>query len=251
MRKIILYFNIILLISCTTVKQNKVEIPVISKLPERNEDFKNLSLKMDISASINDISNTATAIVKLASLDSMSVSIYGPFGITIGKLYSDPESMRFYNTFTNQLIVGKPKANIMKTAIMVPLSYYDFARLIKCESPGEPKDFVFEKKLNDKESLYKSTVNPEYVEFAVFSSEFNAISQYQRKSADGTMILHIFYDNYIRKDNVNYAMEQLYKFPEIGATMKVIIKDISVNPVFNQRFSFTVPEDVQRVNLNN
>ncbi|MFC2131525.1 DUF4292 domain-containing protein [Bacteroidota bacterium] len=241
---------IIISLACTTVKETTRVTPIKEKLPERNIEFRNLALKTTISASVSSQSNLVTAKINLAYLDSMSVSLYGPFGITVGKLYADTNNLVFFNSLTNQVLEGKPVEENMRMAVMLPLSYFDFVRLIRCETPGEPADFIFAKKINEDELLFKNDKHPDYIEYAVLSSKQNVISQYQRKLIDGTLILHVYFVDYQLVNNVYYSMKQLYKFPEINANLTLEINDIEINSVFEKPFTFAVPGNIQRINLN-
>ncbi|ROL59610.1 DUF4292 domain-containing protein [Bacteroidetes/Chlorobi group bacterium ChocPot_Mid] len=239
----------IVLISCSTVKQT-VDTNVNNiTFPQRNTKFKDLSVKSSISASMKDQSMMASANMMLAQMDSISMNLSGPFGIPFGKLYATKDYVLFYNIMTNQVLEGKPTPENMRTAVFLPLSYEDFIRLIRCETPGEPQDFVFEKNLNDDEILFKNSKNPKYIEFAVLSKSNKVITQYQRKDADGTLILHVFYMNYTKNNGIDFSQKQLYKFPELDVNLTLEITELKINPVFEKPFSFSIPANIDRIKL--
>ena len=239
----------ILLISCSTVKQ-KVDTDVVNIIfPERNTNFKDLSIKSSISAAMKDQSMMASANMMIAQMDSISMNLFGPFGIPFGKLYATKDYVLFYNIMTNQVLEGKPTAENMRTAVFLPLTYEDFIRLIRCETPGEPKDFIFEKNLNDDEMLFKNSKNPKYFEYAVLSKSKKVITQYQRKDSDGTLILHVFYIEYIKNSGIDFSQKQVYKFPELDVNLTLEITDLKINPVFEKPFSFSIPANIDRIKL--
>lgn len=248
-KKYILFILSLALLSCSTVKQTSNSVDSLGHLPDRNSQFKNLSIKSSISASMKDQSMMASANMMIAQMDSISMNLFGPFGIPFGKLYATKDYVLFYNVMTNQVLEGKPTPENMRTAVFLPLSYEDFIRLIRCETPGEPKDFVFEKKINDDELLFKNIKNFKYIEYAVISSSTKVVTQYQRKDADGTLILHVFYTNYTKNNGIDFSQKQLYKFPELEVTLTLDITDLKINPVFDKPFIFSIPENIDRIKL--
>lgn len=246
---ILLLIISISLISCSSVKNTSDTSINNITFPERNNQFKNLSIKSSISAAMKDQSMMASANIMIAQMDSISMNLFGPFGIPFGKLYAIKEYVLFYNIMTNQVLEGKPTPENMKTAVFLPLSYEDFIRLIRCETPGEPKEFVFEKNLNDDELLFKNSQNSKYIEFAVLSKSNKVITQYQRKDNDGTLLLHVFYMNYTKNNGIDFAQKQLYKFPELDVNLTLDITDLKINPVFDKPFSFSIPANIDRIKL--
>ncbi len=250
MRLIISIFLLsIFTVSCATVKDSVEVSSNINQFPERNIEFRNLSLKSNISVVMKEMSNMATANINMAYSDSISMSLFGPFGIPFGKLYATKSNVVFYNIMTNQVLEGKPSSENMRTAVFLPLSYEDFIRLIRCETPGEPKDFIYDKYLNDDEILFKNNSNPEYIEYAVLSNKDKVITQYQRKQIDGTMILHVFYTDYTKNNNIDFAQKQQYKFPEMDVNVTMEIRDLIINGTFEKPFSFNIPANIDRIKL--
>lgn len=251
MKLVMKYLIFIVIISaCSTIKEIKKDSVLTSIFEGRNPELKNLTLKSTISINMNNKANVATAKMQLANLDSISLILYGPFGILLGKMYADTNNLVFYNTLTNQVIEGKPTAGNMKATVMLPLSYNDFIRLIRCETPVELDKFTIESNINDGEMLYKNDINSEYIEYAVISKEEHHLNQYQRKLRDGTMVLHVFFTNYQKINNISYAMKQLYKFPGINANLTMEVDDIEINTSFEKPFSFSIPSNIERINLN-
>ncbi|MFH1051973.1 MAG: DUF4292 domain-containing protein [bacterium] len=236
-------------VSCATVKDSVNVSTNTNKYPERNKEYKNLSFKSNISVVMKDMSNMASANINMAYSDSISMSLFGPFGIPFGKLYATKSNVVFYNIMTNQVLEGKPSSENMRTAVFLPLSYEDFIRLIRCETPGEPKDFIFDKNLNDDEILFKNISNPEYIEYAVLSNKDKIITQYQRKQADGTLLIHVFYTDYLKSNGIDFAQKQLYKFPEMDINVTMEIKDLIINGTFDKPFSFNIPSNIDRIKL--
>ena len=250
MRTIIgILFLSLSVVSCAAVKDTANISTNTNQFPQRNSGFKNLSFKASISAVVKEQSTMASANMNFAYLDSLSMSLFGPFGISFGKLYATRDNVVFYNIMTNQVLEGKPTAQNMRTAVFLPLSYEDFIRLIRCETPGETKDFIFDKMLNYDEMLFKNSSNPDYIEYAVLSGKEKVITQYQRKQSDGTLILHVFYTDYVKNGGVDFAQKQLYKFPEMNVNLTMEINDLEINKTFDKPFSFTIPSNIDRIKL--
>jgi len=250
MRTIIyIIFSAVILLSCAGTKNVQTISNTNERFPERNMQFKNLSMKTSISAAMKDQSMMASANMNLAQMDSISMNLFGPFGIPFGKLYATKDYVLFYNIMTNQVLEGKPTPENMRTAVFLPLSYEDFIHLIRCETPGEPKDFVFDKKLNEDELLFKNAKNPKFIEYAVVSLKDRVITQYQRKDTEGILILHVFYTNYAKSNGIDFAQKQLYKFPELDVNLTLEINDLKINEPFTKPFSFNIPSNIDRIKL--
>ncbi len=239
--------SIVIIYSCTTTKELQEENSTKNTLSAIKNNLVNFRSKIYIDANLENQTNSAIGKLKIASIDSISLSLYGPFGISIGKLYSDSSNLVFINPITNQILVGTPSNENMKSAIKINLSYKDFIRLLRNEPPENIDSFKFYKTLNDNEKLFICNNNKETIDFLVLKD--NQITQFQRKSKQGEMILHVFYDEFKFIDKVNFPTKQIYKFPSLKATVNVTFKEFNTIDNFDEPFSFELPKNMEIINL--
>ena len=243
------FIGFLILAGCATVPKAQETKAVEKSTLSRNSQLKNFEMTLNLNVNMTSGSNSASAKAKVADTDSIALSLFGPFGIPVGKVYADMNQLIFLNLLTNQVLKGKPSEENMRTAIMLPMSYSDFIRLIRCETPGNPLDFIFERNLNDTESLYKNSSNSEFIEYAVISNSTKEIMQYQRKAIDGSMILHVFYSDYKLFDNINFSTKQLYKFPGINADLSLEVNDFKNVINFDSPFMLKIPKGMEVIDL--
>ncbi len=236
---------LILLSACSTVpKQQKSNS--FTKPKEWNSKLKTLNISANISSKYHDEINSGSCKLILNAYDSLSLMITGPFEIPIGKLYSDAQYFVYYDAFNNQILEGKPTAMNLKRAAMVPLSFYEFIRLLRCETPSEPSDFTLDETYkNDDGLLFKNSSNKDYIEYALYSSFDNNLIRYQRKLRTGRLILDLVYKDYVNTDGFQLAKYMIFNFPEIDTKVDLQINKYKINMDFNKLLRFSLPEGIK------
>ncbi len=110
--------------SCATAPQQvKKEVPAEPKvemtelpMPKHRADIVSLDMATNLTASINGSVNSASANIYVGGTDSVSMLVRGPLGITVGKLYANPQYFMFYNAFGSELLEGIPRAESIEKA---------------------------------------------------------------------------------------------------------------------------------------
>lgn len=244
-----LLFGLFLVVSCSTAKQMDTTNIIKSNTITMDNKLINFEISTNLTVNIRNSSNSASAKIKVAGIDSLALSLYGPFGISVAKVFSDKNQLIFFNLLTNQIFKGNPSEENMKTAMMLPISFSDFIHLIRCEIPNKKENYIFDKKLDEFESLFKNEKDSNYIEYAVISDTTHELTQYQRKALDGTLILHVFYSDYKIFDSVYFSTKQIYKFPSINADLSLEVSDFKTVTSFDSPFKIKIPEGIEVIDL--
>lgn len=235
----------LIFISCSTVYKTSQK-GLIIKPKEWNDELKTLNISANVTSKYHEESNSGYCRLILAGTDSLSLKITGPFEILVGRLYADIEYFVFYDAFNNQIFEGKPTAKNMKRATMVPLSFDEFIRLLRCETPTNPSEYSIDENYNKADGvLYKNPSNKEYIEYALYSSDNNDLIRYQRKLRTGKLILDLNYKDYETIDGIRLSKYLIFNFPEIDTQVDMQVASINVNKDINKTLGFTIPDGVK------
>jgi hypothetical protein len=247
--RLVFFVLLITFSSCRTVQKNNGN-SLNQKFPQWKNEIKTINYSANLTASFPDVNQVVATKIKVSGVDSISLSLIGPLGINLGKLFSKPDYFIFYNTFENNVFEGNPNAENLKRVMNIPLSFFDFSRLIRCETPGNPADFKMDKSDADNSRLiFKNTSNSSYIEYAVISSIDYTLIQYQRKLSDGSLILNTYYSDFENHDGVYLPNKVVFDFPDLKGNLKIDFDKIDINSNTNGSYSFEVPKGIRRFKL--
>jgi hypothetical protein len=237
--------------SCSTVnnkesiKINKFEYKT-SVLKSFNPGIKTISIKGQLTADFQNEHQSASFKILMASEDSISLTISGPFGITVAKLFSTPEKFIFLNVFGNEVYSGTPNEENLSRVINIPLSYKEFLHLIRSETPNQADNYTSQAG----DVLLFRNVKPTYFSELVNIRESDSLlSGYKRINKDGSEILTVDYTSYRKYDDYSLARNIIMKFPGINSKIVLDIDEIKVNEKFEKPFSFQIPKDSKVITI--
>jgi len=226
--------------SCSAVKQNN-EIP--SKIEFRKDNLKNITLKGNILSVISGQSVSAYCQFTLVGTDSASLTLFGPLGMLVARLYARPDYFAFYNTITSEAFEGKPTAENLNKILKVFLGFEEFARLVRDEMPDKPENFLqTAKKIENDKMVYKNTSKKDFAEFCLFNSDLSQLEQYQRKAKDGSIILNIIFQNFIKVNGYSLPKSYIFKFPVMDGNVTFEADEIEINKPVDKPFMITIPK---------
>lgn len=245
MKYLFIIFFSILLISCSGTKESTRE-DIKDKLKGRHEGIKTLGATGSVMMSFPDGSNSGRFKLSSTGADSILFEIFGPFGITVGKLYARSDYFLMLNSFNAEAYEGIPDEENLKGALNLPVSFYDFIRLFRNETPGEPVDFELHSQNSDiKDALYRNRRSRNYAEFALFSKEQNAIVQYQKQMEGEGMVLNAFYSDFADYGGYRLARKIVYRFPKQDGSITFNIDKYLVNESYSSPFVFSLPSSIK------
>ena len=240
---------IFVLAGCSTVRKT-TDLQSISQLPDRKSDLKTLQFKASLSVSFPKMNQNVVSDVMLSGADSAKIDLTGPFSVPVGKFFANQNKFYFYNTMENVVIEGKPTSENMQQTMMIPLSFSDFARLLRVETPGDPSEFQPVERYPDKKNiLFRNNSGSEYVEYAVYSIEQGNIIQYQRKDRNGNLILNCYYRDFKVQDGYSMPERIVMKFEQIDGKIEVNVKSFGVNDFNPNEIEPSLPQGVKRIKM--
>ncbi len=247
---ILIFTTIVLLLcSCATIPKNEIQTG-FDKVPIWKNNLKSISITGNLASSYHSQNFNGSCKLIIIGEDSLSLTLMGPFGILVGKLYANKNYFIYYDIFNNEVLEGKPTAKNLKSAAMIPLSFDDMVHLLRCEAPLEPERYEKEKNPEGVEGvLFKNFSNKDYVEYLLYSSPKDMITQYQRKLRDGKLILNLLYKDYDDIDGFELAKNLIFNFPEIDGSLTFEVNSIEVNKIENKTLRFQIPEGIKKYEL--
>lgn len=223
---------------------------------QRVKALRNLEFSADMTVKFNGMTQMGNCDAKLCSSDSMCVTIHGPFGIFVGKMFATPANFVFYDAFNNRVVTGVPSADNIAKTLRIPLAGEDFVHLMRGEAPTSQKNNLDSKeyilssdKLSDTDHLLfvrrSETFGAEYV---LFSLKDKVITQFQKKSPEGKILLNVKYSNFKLFNDILLAQNIDIQSPENDASAVMTLSSFKINQEI-PLLRFTLPKVLQTIHL--
>ena len=217
-------------------------VPIRARtLPARDLSFENMTAKGDLVAAFYGQNQSASFKMQIARADSLALTVFGPLGITAGKLYAKPQYFAFYNVFMNEAYTGTPTEENLRSALSLPVAYADFVRLMRAETPFEPQKYV---RFVQSELVYFKYKDSTFSD-VVFLNTDSTISSYHRRALDGNTQMSVFFMDYQYTDGRMFPRKISITFPPISSEVKIELGDVKFNEYFEKPFSFGIPSSVK------
>lgn len=221
-------------------KSNAVPIRVRT-LPQRDTSFENMTAKGELSAAFYGQNQSASFKMQIARTDSLAMTVSGPLGITLGKLYAKPHFFAFYNVFMNEAYTGTPTEENLRSALSLPVAYADFVRLMRAETPFAPDKYI---RFVQSELVYFKYKDSTFQD-VVFLNTDSTISSYHRRAPDGNTQMSVFFLDYQYTNGKMFPHRIAISFPPISSEVKIEFDDVKFNEYFEKPFSFGIPSSVK------
>ncbi|MBX3044361.1 MAG: DUF4292 domain-containing protein [Candidatus Kapabacteria bacterium] len=247
--KICLIFIIICLIfaSCTSVKKTGSDISGIS-LKELNTELKKLEASCIINSTMNNQTFNFRIKINIAGVDTVSMTVFGPFGITVGRLYSDLNRFRFHNIMENSLYEGSPTEENIKKATNLSISVKDLLSLFQGKTPFKIKDYSLLEETGN-EFILKRVDASNFGDFAVINKNDLKLVRYQRKDKGNVLILDSSFDKYKTSGEVSIPGSLNFAMPTVDGKMIIEIESFKINESAASPVKFDVPSSVTIIDL--
>ncbi|MCX6153973.1 MAG: DUF4292 domain-containing protein [Candidatus Kapabacteria bacterium] len=241
-------FILFFILSCSTSKQISRNANIDENLGpvqlkwHNDMEYLELNCNFNIKAGDNDASASGKFI--LCRRDSLSLSISGPFGISIGKLFSRKDYFLFYNTYQNEIYEGTPTVENLSHAVRIPLSYSDLVALIRAETPESAlifKESARDKDLGTIDFKAKNASNEDV--FVKLNNKNSSILEYSRRNSEGELI-HVTYTTYFKISGFYRPKKINIRFPQSEVEIEIIENETKINKKPEKPLSFNKPDDV-------
>lgn len=196
----------------------------------RREKLQSVELEAGLSVTIQGETNNADCSLKMGGRDSLSMEITGPFGISVARLFADKQYFLFHDMLQGRAIEGSPTQEQLSEVTFMPLSFDDYASLLRAEPPGDPLSFSLVESYSDSTKLlFKRNTTAKATEFILCSKFNGTIKEYQRKNADGTVELAMIYDKYTQIEGIDMPGIVTLSSPARGLQLTVTTESLKIN----------------------
>lgn len=247
---ILLIFFAAIITSCTTVKENEkkitsgdkqdeqVKTPETQEKNEKKLELKNLSdeanIKMQAKIKIQfpDMNNSATATIEMAKKDSILINLYGPFGISVGKLYANPNEIIMNNSLQSITFTGVPDEKTIMKIVNIPLSFNDLITILRTSTPQEINNYNYSSTTNE-----YSFETENYTE-KIIIDENNDILSLKRINDENEEIITAEFSQFGTIGNYRFAKNVTVNFPFNNGKISINFSEIEIlnKPTTPMRF---------------
>lgn len=240
--------------SCsTTQKTKRIDLPQKYEATDiliNKVDLEYINAYAKFSAEVNGSSQSFAGRYRLAGQDSISMDIFGPFGIAVGRLYSSSDLFLFHNIFENSAYEGIPSAKNFQRTAQINVSFADLIAIVRAEPLNDPDEYkLFDLDTNKNIAIYQNIEKKRYIELIKYSFNEGAITQYQRKTSDGSLYLKVSLQNYMLYKNWRLPETIVFEFPLNNSKLEMNIKEMTINTYDGKPFSFSLPSGIEKINL--
>jgi hypothetical protein len=196
----------------------------------RKSKLQSVELEAGLTLTVQGETNSADCVLMMGGKDSLSMEISGPFGISVARLFADKQYFLFHDMLQGRAIEGIPNQEQLSEVTFMPLSFDDYASLLRAEPPGDPLSFsLVDSYADSSKLLYKRSGGGNTMEFILCSKDNGIIKEYQRKNSDGTVELAMIYDGYSEINGIEMPGTVTLSSPSRGMQMTVSAEKITIN----------------------
>jgi outer membrane lipoprotein-sorting protein len=176
------------------------------------------------------------------------VRIYGPFGMKLAQVKFTSDTLIVYNSFRNELYVGKPtEENLSRFLMIAPEGSSITNLLLGLLAPpvSDSNSYVLSK--TDGRKINFTYDRGDTVQLYGIDGKYLRISKYE-ESIDGETILRIQYSDFTSVGNVYFPKSVLFEDLRRNVSARLFYQDIELTE--NDGLEFTVPSDAKKFFLN-
>jgi hypothetical protein len=243
--------SIILLPSCSTIKESRQEtsettsdtanIPHSKMIDTTNFiTYDNILLKASLDINFPNQNHTLSSSIEIAGLDSILIKINAFLGISVGQLYATPNEFIMNNNLENITYIGIPSEKNIMRATFMPLSYNDLVCILKGIPPQKISNY---KAQNDFNIFEFSDDNKN--ELVYMDASF-VLSKIVRTEKNGNELFSVEYSNYTtigdEYTKKNFAKKIVIKFSQQKGRIEINYSAIQFKETPTSPMKITKPK---------
>jgi hypothetical protein len=212
-------------------------------MEQRATRLKTLKAEGTLSAALKTTRQRVQFEGHLFKRDSLYIALFGPLGITVGKLQSVSSFAQFYFTIDNTIYEGAPtRENFMKLGI--PISYDEVTNFLRGEVPGGIEGFVSAPHDKTGEEAFTRRQDST-LERIIFSTTDQAMLEYKKTSAAGAALVTVKCGNFVPLAGLQVAQDIALEFPSNEASLTIQCSGMEAN-VEGLNYTFALPRGVPK-----
>jgi hypothetical protein len=235
--------------SCSSVKQEEKQV-TSHNITDFNQSIFRMESDCIINSTLNNQSFNFRAKVNISGTDTISMVLYGPFGITVGKLFSDLNNFSFYNILENTVYKGAPTQENIKKATNLSISMKDFLCLFQGKTPFPVAQYSTVDSDDKKKLILKRIDKQNFADFAVIDNQKMDLMQYQRKDKGDILIMNTLFSNFQKIEKANIPFNINLLMPTVDGKLILEVEDCKINQNAESPSKFNIPKSVKIIELN-
>ena len=237
--KLLILFSILLLLSCSSINKAATNNQADEKKEQKIEWNKNLtSLELEGTVSFENpnMDQSAKIVMMIGGDDSLSATVYGPLGITVGKIYINPETFIFYNALKDEAYEGNPK-DAAYFLLHKSVDYRSLIRLFRSDFLNDPTEYKYV--ANKTGTFYAFTKDTSFNELVKVNDK-GKMTNVQIKTKNGELTADFLLKDYTNETEFQIAEAIQITIPPLKTTASFEFDKIRMNETFSKPFSFTL-----------
>lgn len=197
-----------------------------------------------LSASGNRSVPGASFQAELDSAGNYLVTMNGPFGITMARMYATADSFVLVNYLEQQVWYGNPNNPDLLSAAHLPVSAAEFMILLKGGVPGNAQRFSPANRPGE-HVLFVSR-DSLVTEYLLVDTTRNVVLQYQRKDTTSQILLDVVFTNIKMTDSVALAHHIDIDGVRRQQSVSITLTNVRINQPMPKPLSISIPQAYQR-----
>lgn len=240
--------------SCSTLKKTvKPDLKKISyktllqQHSEWQESIRSLSGDLRITLDTQQYSGNFNASILVNAPDSMLVTVTGPFGLNLGKVFVSRKRFIFYNQIMDQFMKGAKQDFKGRNFLQFPVEIGDLKNIFMAQDQFE----VLEKKLYEtrENKYYLEAANGKYDYNIWFGAEHLMINRIEYLT-DGEIEYVKEYNNWRKVNGIYFPHLVNFVRPDEKQGFSIIITKLEINKSIDPAaYKIKVPDSATQIDL--
>ena len=211
--------------------------------------FKDFSAEGTITVNSPSMNQSAGFDLITRGGDSVKMSVYGPFGITVGSALFTRNEFTAYNSLNNTVYRGDPERQMKMLPFIKDVPFELFISALQGNHPLLPAA-VIDSFTVTAEGHYRFTVSVNDTVFEKYSvdKQFLRISQCIRKSADGKTLWKVVYTYSLNKDGGIDPVQVTISIPSKESSLSLEYEYLS-REASSAPMSISYPDDAEIITI--
>ncbi|MEJ2543673.1 MAG: DUF4292 domain-containing protein [Calditrichaceae bacterium] len=255
----VLFVSIVALILSSCTSSKKVVIPDLTEVTYRDllqlnsgwqKSIKNLSGSARITLDTQQYSGNFGADVALSGDDSLLISVTGPLGIRVGKVFISKNRFIFYNQVMNQFYTGKKEAFVGKNFLQFPIEISNLRSLFLAQDRFE---ILKKDRFTIRDQMYFLTAQNGSNEYKIWFDPAIKLIRRIEYLRDNELLYYKEYDDFKLINNIYFPNVINYVrvvSPDEKQGLSVLFNELSINEYIQPDvFDINVSDNATQIDL--
>ncbi len=244
----------VIMVSCSARKtlkvadlQNITYRDLLENVTAWQESIKTLNGHAQITLDSPEYSGNFSSDILLSGKDSLLISVKGPFGINVGKVFIGAKRFVFYNQVNNQFLKGSKEDFEGRYFLQFPLEITQMRDVFVAQDKFE---VLKKKEFTIKDNYYYlEAVNGE-LEYHIWFEPQHLLIKKIEYIIDGEVNYFKEYDQFSSFNGVYFPKSINFVRPQEKQGVSIYFNDLKINqPVNKNKFRIKIADDAKQIDL--